>query len=175
MKRILNVVVTILLCVTFSSCSKDDPKPASNDSPIIGSWRATKVSYTGTSTTSSAGMSFNSSFTGEGYNINNVVVFNKQPQVYTSTGNYSVKLTTTIDGFEMENDVTDITFFLNGAWSINEQTLTLTPNNGAAQSAKIIQLDAQTLMIEGNARQTTTQNGATVVTDTEINFTFVKQ
>ncbi len=164
----------VLICFAFA-CSKDEtPEPATG-SDLTGSWKVTEIEYAGTSTTTFQGMSFPSNFTGTGYEMDLIVSFDDEPNTYTSSGDYSIAITSTMQGQTMTYNWTNQEFLDGGSWSLSDRELTINSQTGTAQKATILELTATTLKLEYNMVSTTEQNGATVNSDVEGTYTFVRQ
>ena len=163
--------LALALCFMFA-CSKkeDEPKP---NNELKGSWKATDISYTGTSTTSVSGFTASSNFTGTGYDLNLTIKFDENPNIYTTSGNYSIKLATNINGQTMNKNYTNQSFLDGGSWSKQGNELSITSKTtGALQKATILELTSTTLKMGYNTSQTTEQNGATVSVTIAGTYTF---
>jgi len=102
MKKILleKVFLLFVLGLLISSCSKDDT-PQNTSAEVLGVWNCSSVDYTGTSVTEYLGQNITADFIGEGYNVDFTFTLSENPNVASSDGSYSIKLSTTD---------TDITF-----------------------------------------------------------------
>jgi hypothetical protein len=155
--------LALALCFMFACSKKEDvPTPASANE-LKGSWKATDISYTGTSTTSVSGVTASSNFTGTGYDLNLTIKFDENPNIYTTSGNYSIKLATNINGQTINQNYTNQSFLDGGSWSKQGNELSITSKtNGAIQKATILEHTGTTLKLGYNTTQTTQQNGASV-------------
>ncbi|MBL0744218.1 DUF5004 domain-containing protein [Chryseolinea lacunae] len=135
--------LAIVLATILFSCSKDnDPTPTVED--ITGSWAATAIDYTGTTTV--AGSPFKTDFTGKGKDMDLTVTLNKNPATFSSSGDYTIALTSVVLGQSTTQDYPFQGFLANGTWTLDGNTLTVTSAQGV-QHATIVEQTATTLKI----------------------------
>jgi hypothetical protein len=170
--KITKLFLIAITVVLFSCGGDDDPKPSS--ATLVGKWAVTGVDYKGTSTTSVDGIELESSFTGKGKDMNMTVTLNENPATFTSTGSYTVALTTTVMGASYTQDYPFEGFMIDGTWKQDGNTLTVT-NSGGTQQATIVELTASSLKMTWDYTYTMTQDGATVKMNIQGAYTFKRK
>ncbi|MAO08393.1 MAG: hypothetical protein CL596_06755 [Alteromonas sp.] len=171
--KILKLLSLAAMVVFFVSCSKDDDDDNNTENisaDIVGTWTATDVDYYGTTTTSANGITTEADFTGEGYDINFTLTFTENPNEITSVGSYSILLTTTFNGQNIEQNVEDLTWDSTGDWSIDGTTLT-TNTSGNVGVSEIQELTQNSLILYIENTEEITANG---VTSTSTQFLTAK-
>jgi hypothetical protein len=154
----------MLLCLVFACSKEDTPEPA-NGAGLKGNWKVTDIKYAGTSTTTIQGMSFPSTFTGTGYDMDLTLAFSEDPNTYTTTGDYSIELTSTFQGQNMTYNWTNQDFLGNGTWTLSGEELTIRSQGVDEQKTTILELTATTLKLGYDMTNTTQQDGATVTSN----------
>lgn len=135
--------LAIVLTTILFSCSKDnDPTPTVED--ITGSWAATAIDYTGTTTVTGSPIKID--FTGKGKDMDLAVTFNRNPATFSSKGDYTIALTSVVSGQSITQDYPFQGFFSNGTWTRDGNTITVTSAQGT-QQATIVEQTATTLKI----------------------------
>jgi hypothetical protein len=166
-------LLLIGLAVIFFACSDDDdPKPTKEG--LVGTWTATAIDYAGTTTTSVQGIELKSDFTGKGKDMAMSVIFNDNPATFTSAGSYTVTLTSTTAGQTITQDYPFEGFMINGTWTLDGNTITVTGANGT-QKATIVEQTATTLKMKWDYDYTMSQQGATVVMKIKGTYAFKKK
>lgn len=94
----------IALLATLISCSNDDNPPGVNSTLVLGEWNVEEISYSGSSTVTQGGQTLTSTYTGEAIDLDARLIFNDATN-YTTEGNYTIKLLTTVNGQTMEQNV----------------------------------------------------------------------
>jgi hypothetical protein len=171
----MKITKLLLLCVAvilFSCSDDDDPKPTTQG--MIGAWSVTAVDYKGTTTTTAQGASIKADFTGTGKNMNLTVTFKETPKVVTNEGSYSIDLKTTIMGQTSTDQYDFDEVFTNGTWALDGNTLTITSSNGT-EKATIVEQSSTILKLKVDTTETETDQGMTVTTNIQINYTFKKK
>ncbi|AHM58293.1 hypothetical protein D770_00075 [Flammeovirgaceae bacterium 311] len=164
----------VLLCFVLACSKEDAPTPVAKEA-LTGTWKVTDIAYAGTSTTTIQGMSFPSDFTGTGYDMDLIVNFEENPNTYTSSGDYSIKVTSTLQGQTMTYNWTNQDFLGGGSWSLSNKELTIEAQTGEKQKATILELNATTLKLGYDMINNTEQNGATVSSNVKGTYTFQRQ
>ena len=157
-----------LFLLSLSACKKD----ATGDIP--GSWKVTAITYAGTTTTAdpSTGVSYTSTFTGEGTNMDLQISFAENPNTYTTTGSYDILLTTMLNGQSLISTWTNADFVGNGSWSRTGDTLTFTDSNGETSEVTIVSLTDSTLKVNWQFTNVQVTQGATSTSNVDGMYTF---
>lgn len=100
----LRCFLLIAVLATLISCSNDDTPQELNSTLILGEWNLEEISYSGSSTVTQGGQTLTSTYTGEGIDLDARVIFNDATN-YTTEGNYTIKLITTVNGQTMEQNI----------------------------------------------------------------------
>ncbi|TAM93311.1 MAG: hypothetical protein EPN39_20395 [Chitinophagaceae bacterium] len=146
MKHLCVILFAVISCCAFS-CTKNDNnvKP---DNQLTGKWKMTEIKYTGTSTVNYDGESFITQFSGSGKDMNLHISFSANPNTYNSNGDYTITLTMSVLGQEIQQDFTINGFMGSGTWTKDGTTLVVTDKEtGKSQPATIMQLDDKTIKI----------------------------
>ncbi len=143
---------------------------------LVGTWAVTGIDYEGDSETVNQGTAITSTFVGEGFDMDLVIEFTQNPNEFKTSGDYSIKLTTTSQGQTYETDVTNNGFINDGEWtkSGNEITVTSTLNQ-EEQTATILELTETTLRIAWEFSEVTQLQDGSVTVNTMGEYTFTKQ
>ena len=175
--KITNLFALLLMVTIFASCDNDDDSMTSSDD-LVGTWAVTKIDYEGDTETVNQGAGITSTFVGEGYDMDLVIEFSQNPNEFKTSGDYSIKLTTTTQGQSYETDVTNNGFINEGEWTKNGNEITVTSTaNQEEQTATILELTATTLKIAWEFTETIQlpQSGGTSTINTMGEYTFTKQ
>lgn len=165
--------LVLALCFLFACGGEEETPAPAND--LSGSWKVTDISYEGTSVSSYGGYTFSSNFTGTGFDHNLVINFDDSPNTYTSSGDYSIKMTFQADGQTYTQNWTNQGFIDGGNWSRAGNELTITSNSSGAQKATILELTSTILKLGYNSTQTAEQDGMTVTSTITGSYTFQRQ
>ncbi|MEL6811966.1 MAG: lipocalin family protein [Bacteroidota bacterium] len=174
--KILKILFLAVLTAAFVGCSDDDDggNPVGGAADLVGTWNGTGVSYSGTTETTANGVTISADFVGEGYDYNYTVTFSENPNQVTSEGSYSIELTTTSGGQTITQNVENISFSEVGEWSISGDQLTVTSATGDPSTATIVELTANSLILNIVDVQTQNAGGTSVTSTTDSTFTFSK-
>ncbi|TNJ46411.1 lipocalin family protein [Tamlana fucoidanivorans] len=165
------IILSLILFVTFS-CSKDSESENSKISAsIIGVWQGTGMTYDGTVESSESGQTIKADFTGEGFNMNNTLTFNENPNTLVSKGSYGLKLTYTINGFTTTEEINETNFIEDGTWSLEGDQLFVT-NNGETTIMKILELSNHKLIISFSETEVIEEEGVIATTNFKGTFVF---
>ncbi|MCZ4319875.1 lipocalin family protein [Aequorivita viscosa] len=164
---------TALISLTVSCSSDDDSSTPANNGDIIGVWQGTAVDYRGTTTTTAQGQTITADYVGEAYDVDYTLTFTENPNKVISDGSYSIELTTTVNGQSTTQNVPNLEFLSTGDWSINGSTLSITVDN-VTDDATIIELTNNSLILNVVESQTTTEQGITIVSTTDVTLSFTK-
>jgi hypothetical protein len=148
----ISKLLFLAIAVFFLSCGDDDKDPVPTGDGLAGSWTATAVDYSGTSTTKYMGETLgDATFTGTGKDMDLTLTFNENPNTYVSKGSYTIALKTTMAGMTTNEDRKIEEFMLPGTWAQDGKKLTITSTaNGQTQTqeATIVEQTATTLKIQ---------------------------
>ncbi|MEX0996666.1 MAG: lipocalin family protein [Flavobacteriaceae bacterium] len=169
MKNLSILLFAILL--VFASCSSDDDN--SNDQidltvDITGSWELTSLEYEGESTIEVENQTLTISFDGFGKDFDAQVNFTEDPNEVTSTGSYTLVLTTNFMGesITQEQFVDFSDDSITGEWSIENGNQLVVVSNGETQTAEIISLNESKMVLLTN--ESTTIDGVNVIISSEM-------
>lgn len=163
----IDMKMTKLFFVAFAvilfACKEDsDPQPVSSQG-LVGAWTATAIDYAGVSTTTVMGYSSSAEFYGKAKAMNLTVEFKESPAVVTSSGDYTIELTTKTMGQTFTQDTSFSDFLSNGTWSVDGNTLTVV-NGATTEKATIAELTADVLVVEFKTTRDLSNSGAVVKT-----------
>ncbi|WP_298535744.1 hypothetical protein [uncultured Algibacter sp.] len=177
MKKISSIVLVLIMFIT--SCSSDDNETQVFEN-IIGTWIGTEITLQGEVKTEVNGQTILSTITGDGYDLNNELLFAKSPNTVTSEGNLNMKITYTINGVELTEDVENFEFLGDGIWEINGSELiitdpTLDVEDDDIRLVNILKLTETELIIKMTETVEEIEGGETITGVTEIVASFVKE
>lgn len=112
-------------------------------------------------------------FTGEGYNVDFTFTVSENPNVATSNGSYSIKLTSTVNGQTFTQNIEGIDFVFTGEWSKDGSTMTM-KQGGESSDATIVKLTDTELELNIVDVQTIESNGIKVTTTTNMSVLFIR-
>ncbi|PHI20109.1 hypothetical protein CEQ90_09140 [Lewinellaceae bacterium SD302] len=121
-----NYLCLLMLAFTFviSGCGDDDDNSSAD---LVGTWEMVDLNYTGESSTTNAGLTAETDFTGTGINMDFTIVFNEDG-TYITDGDYEIELTsiTTFQGTSSTDvQVIPINDIMgNGEYSVSGNILT---------------------------------------------------
>lgn len=166
----------LLICVSLIVFyCKEDEKPSFDESMVVGEWEAMSLDYSGTTSTTFLGFTIGSTYTGEMLESDMVVEFTKEPNQFLTTGSYTVKLTTTIEGVSETEEIELPNIFFPGTWKLEGGNKMIVTSAGAdPQEATIEQLDATTMVISTTVTQTTEDSGFTITNETHAKYQLKK-
>ncbi len=171
--KLFQIFFFAILLTAFTACGDDEAAP---DGSIVGDWDVTAIDYGGTSTTSGPGFpTITSTFTGTGVDMNLMVSFSEDPNVYTSSGSYGVELTTETQGQSSTDTVTISGFADDGEWSQNGSTIMVTASNGETSEITIISIDGDEMILEFGDVTTTQSGDFTSTSEVMGTYTFQRQ
>ena len=143
-KKIFYISVSIAFVVSFSSCAEEEaltPNPnfsqSQNQNPnsnpsqlissnsLVGDWGLTSLNYAGTS----SDMGLTADFTGVGRDFDYVIKFKDNPKTYSTTGGYTVDLTTSFAGTTFTQTIITGNLIASGTWELNGNVLTTTDDS----------------------------------------------
>ena len=167
----------LLLCAlsmfAFASCSGDDDGPAGVG--LVGTWKVTTIDYAGTSTTNSGGTTFTSDFTGTGYDMDLTISFEENPNEYTTSGDYSIEVQSTLNGQTFTYNWTNQGFVGAGDWERSGDVITVTTDTGETTTLTVVSETSTELVLAYDEMRTDTQQGVTAVYDVQGTYTFERQ
>jgi hypothetical protein len=172
----MKITKLLLLClaVVFLSCSEDEDFVPTKEG-MVGNWAATSLDYKGTTTTTVQGVSTKVDFTGTGKNMDLITTFNSTPNTVTSEGSYIIVLKTTYMGQTTTNEYEVNDSVMDGNWTLNGKTLTITSDQGGTQTATILEQTSTTLKLKAEVSESESDQGVTVSTKIEATYSFTKQ
>ncbi|MFK5855600.1 MAG: hypothetical protein QM503_05680 [Bacteroidota bacterium] len=170
--KLEKVLLLLVLGLTIISCSKDET-PQTSSADVVGVWNCSSVDYTGSTVTEFLGQSMTADFIGEGYDVDFTFTLSENPNVASSNGSYSIKLTTTTLGQTIDQNIENIAFTYVGTWSMADNKISIT-SEGETSVATIVELTDTVLKLNILEESTTSNNGATVTSTVDTHMTFVK-
>lgn len=168
---------TVLLAFLVSislSCSDEEIR-INPEEQLSGTWNMSAVDYSGTSVTSAFGTEITAIYSGEGYDMDLQLIFDKASKAYSTSGNYSIKLTYVIDGGEpVTQNWANQGFVLDGEYSVQGDKLILTPAGQESQETIFSIVDKNKLEISQIRSQVINQSGMTITQNIEIVYLFTR-
>ena len=117
--------LAFLSSIFIMSCGSDDDLMVT-EQQIVGEWDLQSLDYNGTSSTTTAGVTLSTTFTGEAKDIEFTVTFNESPQTASSIGNYDIELVSVTGGVSMTETVSAADdFVFEGDWTLDGNMLTV--------------------------------------------------
>jgi len=168
--NLTTVFLLLVLALSIASCNKKDD---TTNGELIGVWNCTAVNYTGTTVTEYGGQSATTSFTGEGYNVDFTFTLSENPNVATSNGSYNIKLTSTVNGQTITQNIEGNDFIYTGEWSKNGNTIIIT-QGGESSDATIVKLTDTELELNIDDVQIIENNGMKATTTTNMTVSFIR-
>ena len=122
--RIYGMVLVMMLSVCVIGCSTDDNGGDDTGGDLVGTWRLVEFTYNGETSTEIEGTSLDSSFDGEGINLDTTITFSEDPNEVMASGSYDIVLTTSFEGESITQTLPIDNFESEGTWSRSGNTLT---------------------------------------------------
>lgn len=168
-------VVCIALALVLTACSSDDDNvsPGDTSGNLLGTWIGQDVDYTGNSVTSVQGQDITATFVGEAYDVDYSITFTENPNEVVADGSYSIELTTTVLGQSQTENVENIEFFSDGAWSRSGDELTIVSSEDTTV-ATIIELTDTTLILAVSETEDSVTEGFDISTNIDVIVTYTK-
>ncbi|WOD42999.1 hypothetical protein [Hwangdonia lutea] len=160
----------IAFILILSSCSSDDASLITSGD-ILGTWKGTSLDYSGNTATNAQGQTINADFVGEAYDMNYTLTFKDDPKIVVSEGSYSLKLTTTVSGETMSQNMENIAFLEAESWSKNDNTLTVF-NGDKSFDYTIVELTESLLKLSISTEEDLSQQGINIITTVNAIMTF---
>jgi len=160
----------MLLATSFFTCNNNEDN-GNTDNLILGEWKVTEYVYDGTSTTVVQGIESTANFEGTAMDLDLSIQFSENPNEYSTSGDYSIELTTDIPGFPAV-EVPIEGFVGSGTWSMDGDELTLDPEGGDVAIVRIIELTNEVFRMEYDIDRTDVQQGATIIYNISGIYTF---
>ncbi|WP_375561520.1 hypothetical protein ACE193_02885 [Bernardetia sp. OM2101] len=172
--KLLKFVFVFALISFLSACGNDDDE---NTTPsgdgIIGTWKVTEIDYTGTTTASQQGVEFEADFEGEGVDMDLEMQFDNNMN-YTTSGDYSIILTTSFFGQSIEQRYDAVGFVGAGTWSQDGDQIIIS-SGGETNTLTVLENSGNTLKVEWNHTQEVEEQGTTQTLDVNGTYTFERQ
>ncbi len=143
----LLLFVAVIACLSSCTTNNDNPITVS-EADVVGLWNVTDFTSEGTTVTTAAGITINSSFVSTGTDYNFTYNFQTDPNEVTASGFYTSINVITVDGVSTTTEipVTTIDGLNNGTWSINGNIITIVSVTGQEEQA-IIEEITDNLMV----------------------------
>ncbi len=167
--NVKNVTLLLVSIVLLIGCNNDDDSSIVS-SDLAGVWHGVSVDYVGSTVTSGQGVSLKVDFVGEGYDINYDVTFNDAVDNMSASGSYGIKITTTFNGQSSVVNEEGLTFENEGSFSLEGDKIIL--EDGTIFT--IVTLTETTLELNILDENTIEENGLTVVTTIDGDFTYIR-
>lgn len=163
----------LLVFIAFlSACGNDDENTPSGEG-VIGSWKVTEIDYTGTTTASQQGAEFEADFTGEGVDMDLKINFNNDMS-YTTSGDYSIILTTSFFGQSIEQRYDAAGFVGAGTWSQDGNQIVITSGT-ETNTLTVLENSGNTLKVEWNHVEESVEQGTAQTLNINGTYTFERQ
>jgi hypothetical protein len=142
----------LILFVAFLglvSCSSDDNGGSSvNNGDIVGSWRLTALTYGGATVISQGGQSITTNFNAVGTEFfNSTLTFNENGTFESEGDGYMVDYTMEMMGQEITQEMFVVSFFQNGNWEANGNTITFFSPSTDPVDYNVVELNETTLRL----------------------------
>lgn len=166
----------IILFVAFLglvSCSSDDNGGSVSDgSNVVGNWKPTSLTYDGVSTMSMQGQTITTNFNAVATDFHDATVTFHQNGTFSSVGDgYTVDLTMEVMGQEMTQETSVGSFFEDGTWEIDGNTMIMTnTSSNEPVTYNIVALNATTMKLSID-NYTTQMNGGQATINVDITLT----
>ncbi len=170
--KLLKFVFVFALISFLSSCGNDDENNPSGDG-IIGTWKVTEIDYSGTTTASQQGVEFEADFEGEGVDMDLQMQFDNNMN-YTTSGDYSIILTTSFFGQSIEQRYDAVGFVGAGTWSQDGNQIIITSGT-ETNTLTILENSGNNLKVEWDHIEETEQQGTTQTLNVNGIYTFERQ
>lgn len=153
------------------SCSNDDDGAKRTDGELVGTWKATDISTSGTAETEVNGNPFSIPIAADVTNNNLTVTFNND-NTFTSTGSMDVDASISIVGTTYDQSIDNFNPLGDGTYSVSGNTITFTGNTELG-NATIEELTETVLILKLRNVVDTTQDGQdiTATLDSTVEFT----
>lgn len=138
-------ILSLLLTITLFSCGEEEDPISTSNAAVDGDWEMTALVYSGTSTTSAGGFTVSSDYTGVGYNFSYILSMDASNNTYTTSGGYTIELSTTTNGFTQVQDFPYSGLQSSGTWSLNSAGTELTFVDASGN------VGTQTIISNGNS------------------------
>ncbi|TYA71789.1 hypothetical protein [Seonamhaeicola marinus] len=116
MKKISILLGVFMLVFTSCNIESLDDDIGSSSNSIVGKWRMIDYTYTGETITSAQGQELSTSFVGEAFDMTNTITFSEDPNVITSEGSFSLRLTSNTLGQTSTQTITGLEAINDGNW-----------------------------------------------------------
>lgn len=169
--RIFKSIILFAFIALGVSCSNDDAPDQLSNNDILGGWRGTAVEYSGRQVTTGHGQTMVQDFDGEAYDLDYTLTFTENPNIVTSEGSYSLRITVTFNGQTTTQYHENLQFLQDGEWRLEGSTFYLTVD-GQTQEYDIVEL-TNTQLVLGSRIEETIQQGeflSTATFETRISF-----
>ncbi len=177
--NIFKLSLMTLLVFTIFSCSTDAINPDTENSLIanpdlIGTWTGIDVSYSGTITTISGGITTTQEIEGTNFDGTYTITFTQDPNMVTGEGLYSIEEVTTSDDETSSRVVTNLNLITSSTnWNLVDNELSMTADNKII-TATISELTNDSLIMEIDESTTTTINGVSETLVKNSVFTYTR-
>lgn len=143
-------IAALCFCVVFiQSCGEDESIEPFESADLVGTWNMTDFDTSGTISYTIEGVPIPVQIDGTGKDIDAFVEFTEDPNQFTSSGSYTIVLTTSGTGFAPEISETTVDqLFSNGAWSLGQSKLVLSTVGEASQDLEVLTLTESELTLQ---------------------------
>lgn len=155
----LNLLLVLFLSIIITNCSDDDPSPVEQNI-LVGTWIGNNLEITGTLNTEIAGIPVSANFIGDVYDMSSTLTFTENPNNVISEGNYSVELSTTIQGQVFMENIENINFLESGTWQVVGNELRITTSTETV-TAQIKELTVNSLILSSTSEEEVEIDGTT--------------
>lgn len=167
--KLFKCLLVVLLFSSIMACNGDNLGEVSPE--LLGDWKLTEVTCSGTSTTTVLGISEDTQFTGEGVNMTLEISFAENGD-FTTRGDYDFLLTRVVLGQDITNTWDGPFFISNGEWGKEANRLNVMTSDGE-ESATIVSMDDSTMVLDWSFQDVNNLTNTTRAVDGT--FTFTKQ
>lgn len=135
----------LFIVLGLNSCSTDDSE-SNITADIIGAWEAVSVNATGTVVTTIQGVTVETDYTGEVYDMDSTLAFSETPNNVIAGGTFSVRVAGEIGEDPFEYSKANLEYLGNGTWDVIGSELKVTTASKTAV-AKIKALTESRLVL----------------------------
>lgn len=160
MQHIYRLLMIGLIAFAVASCDKDDN--SAEQALLAGEWEPIEI-YTnnGVNIASSPFGTFTSTYTFEGKDFDVLVVFNENPNTYSSSGTMVYVSIINFMGIEQTIESTVNGFNGSGTWSLNGSILTQVPTGQDPMDMEVLELSGERLRVKMEIDVTFVDQGVT--------------
>lgn len=172
MQKIIYLFSLVILAFSFSSCGGDDESNGSSDD-VVGVWKIESYDYSGTSTTTTGGETFTSTFTGQAKDFETWELDFRESGNYISGGDMTITLTSSFAGQEFQFDQPFSDWLGTGSYEVDGDKISFT-TDGETSECTIVEMSNSTLQMMCPITTSSMQQGVISTTTLDADVTLKK-